>query len=705
MWRNRPLGLFGHIAVRIVPLVALAFAVIWYGGIEIAQRAMKAELHDRLKEAAAVSTAGVTQQLNTVIDEIHAIAANDLIVNALVDIEARDNYLPPYFSSLRVLRAPGAKIFLLDYRGRLIAGNSASESFEGAAWIEVAMSGQPMQTLSLLGLRVAIPVLYSGMPEGILYAQIELEQFPGLLEPGFGRGSQALIDDGGWILYSTDPEFALAGSVDPLYGPDEWLTIRTPIQPFPNITVLSGEPVESAYAPLWQLQKIMLVALAIGLFMLVAVIGITAFRVAAPLRNFGRQLVEIGYSEDLGHRIEPTGPREIYDLAEAFNSMAERLQDTTISRDYTDNIIASMNDAMVVTGVTGSIQAANAAACRLLGYEPVEITGLPITRIFPPQNCRPADPGKLPTPKISSNVESKLRHKDGHYIPVVFSSGVLTDRNGEIEGAVYLAQDVTIRKRAEEETLRARDEAEEANRAKSRFVASMNHELRTPLNAIIGYSELLLEEADERGDSGSSEDLRRISLSGQHLLSLINNVLDLAKIEAGKIDLDIETFDIAAVVHEVAHGADGLIAQNGNRLSVRCGPDLGAIEADETKIRQILYNLLSNAAKFTDHGSISLEVERQWEYDGSSSVYLRVTDSGTGIAPEEMDGLFTEFTQVGERKGRRDGGTGLGLALTRKFCEAMGGSIFAVSEPGAGSCFTACLPAGRDTGTLKVAAD
>lgn len=687
--QNGPLGIFAHIGLRIVPPVALMFISVWYGGSEIARRTMESELHDRLDEAAAISTAGTSHQFDTVVEGVRTIAANDLVINGLIDIEARENYLPTYFLSLRIPRVPGARIFLLDYRGRPIIWNTARESFEDAPWIKDVIGGSTLQTLSISGLQIAIPVLYSGLPEGILVVQIGLDEFPGLLEPVLGRGAHALIDETGLILYSTDPEFATAGTMNHERGQEEWFTVRTLIDAFPQIAVLSGQSVERALAPLRRLQKIMLAALAAGLLAIVAVIGVTAYRIAIPLRVFGRRIVEISNSEDLARRIEPAGPREIFDLGEAFNGMAERLQKTIASHDYIDNVIASMNDGMLVTAADGSINTANPAACRLLGYDLQEIIGLSIDRFFPPNECHPATPL---LPQARRNVESELRHKDGRLIPIVYSTGSLTNRDGEFQGTVYLTQDITFRKRAEEEERQAKKAAEEANEAKSRFVASVSHELRTPLNAIIGYSELLFEDAEGRGDSELSQDLERINTAGHHLLSLINNVLDLAKIEAGKIELDMQVFDVAELVHEVAQGTEGLMAQNANRLDIRCAPNLAAIEGDETKIRQILYNLLSNAAKFTENGVVGLEADRVVK-DGGEYIRFRVTDTGVGIDPDKIDESFEEFTQLGGKTTHRSGGTGLGLALTRGFCEAMGGMISAKSNPGKGSTFTVHIPA------------
>ncbi|MDX2031005.1 MAG: response regulator [Blastocatellia bacterium] len=234
----------------------------------------------------------------------------------------------------------------------------------------------------------------------------------------------------------------------------------------------------------------------------------------------------------------------------------------------------------------------------------------------------------------------------------------------------------------------ARVAAEEADAAKSIFLANMSHELRTPLNAVIGYSEMLQEEATELGQDDFVPDLQKINAAGRHLLELINSILDLSKIEAGKMELYLETFEARTLISDVSVVIDPLVAKNGNRLVVHCAPDVGTMRADLTKVRQSLFNLLSNASKFTDGGTITLDVARRGD-----RVLFRVSDTGIGMTEEQIGKLFQPFTQADASTTRQYGGTGLGLTITKKFCEMMGGEIRVESQPGRGSVFTIELPA------------
>jgi signal transduction histidine kinase len=233
--------------------------------------------------------------------------------------------------------------------------------------------------------------------------------------------------------------------------------------------------------------------------------------------------------------------------------------------------------------------------------------------------------------------------------------------------------------------------AEAANEAKSLFVASMSHELRTPLNAIIGYSEILLEDAEAEGRREQTADLERIISAGRHLLGLINDVLDLSRIEAGRLELQVETFSLDGFVSDVAATCRPLVAKNGNRMVVRRPERLGEMRGDATKLRQCVLNLLGNAAKFTEKGEIVFEAQRETTERGEELVLI-VKDSGIGIAPEHLSRLFRNFSQADPTIGGKYGGAGLGLSLSQQLCRLMGGRITVESEIGAGSTFTLRVP-------------
>ncbi len=245
---------------------------------------------------------------------------------------------------------------------------------------------------------------------------------------------------------------------------------------------------------------------------------------------------------------------------------------------------------------------------------------------------------------------------------------------------------------AQAEAENAKDAAEAANRAKSSFLANMSHELRTPLSAVIGYSEMMEEEVEDLGEEGLLVDLGKIKTNARHLLSLINDVLDLSKIEANRMDTFAEDVNVSTLVEEAAGTLSALVAQKDNELVVEVAPDVGAMHTDVVKLRQCLFNLMSNASKFTEKGTVTLSVHREGEMDEACLVF-RVADTGIGMTEEQLGRLFQRFSQADESTTRKFGGTGLGLALTRAFAHLLGGSISVESAYGEGTAFTLRLPA------------
>ena len=246
--------------------------------------------------------------------------------------------------------------------------------------------------------------------------------------------------------------------------------------------------------------------------------------------------------------------------------------------------------------------------------------------------------------------------------------------------------------RRAEELRSATAEAERASAAKADFLAKMTHELRTPLNAIIGYSQMLHEDAEDDGDVESAQDLDRIHKAGVHLLHLINEILDLAKIDAGKMEVFREAVSLAETIREVAGGMRGLAEQNGNVVDLSVSTEIGTCMLDEQKVRQILQQLIDNAIKFTAHGIVSVGAVLEQEATGEERIRIDIRDTGCGIGPDDLGRLFEHFTVLGDTSSSKYGGTGLGLALSRKLCNLLGGDISATSTLGEGSIFTVRLP-------------
>jgi PAS domain S-box-containing protein len=290
--------------------------------------------------------------------------------------------------------------------------------------------------------------------------------------------------------------------------------------------------------------------------------------------------------------------------------------------------------------------------------------------------------------------EFRIRGMDDDYHWVLHRGVGLRDESGRVYRMAGSMGDITDRKLAEFELKRAKEMAEDANQTKSEFLANMSHELRTPLNAIIGYSEMLQDVAEDFEEVRDEfvPDLVNINTAGKHLLSLINDVLDLSKIEAGKMDVYFESFSVIEMIQGVQGTIAPLVQKNQNTLVVDCPGDVDVMHSDLTKVRQMLFNLLSNAAKFTENGTISISVKRVVRSDAEWLVF-DVSDSGIGMSPEQVEKVFQPFSQADASTTRKYGGTGLGLAISQHFCGMLGGRISLTSELGKGTTFTIELPA------------
>ncbi|HLJ14755.1 MAG TPA: MHYT domain-containing protein [Bryobacteraceae bacterium] len=360
-------------------------------------------------------------------------------------------------------------------------------------------------------------------------------------------------------------------------------------------------------------------------------------------------------------------------------------------------IINTALDAVITMNAEGRITNWNSEAEKNFGWSSEEALGQRLYDVVLPQRYRKDHERALrhflesgEGMMVRQRAETVGLRRDGREFPIEVATSPVKF-GGQWIFSTFI-RDISEHKQAQKELLNAKLAAEDANRAKSTFLANMSHELRTPLNAIIGYSEMLEEETQELGKAAMVRDLQKIQSAGKHLLALINDILDLAKIEAGKMGLHLESFDVARMIEEIASTIQPAVAKNANTLQVDVAKNAGEMHADPTKVRQILLNLLSNACKFTDRGIISLKVVRK-TIDQRDWLQFEVGDTGIGVTAEQKKKLFEEFTQADASISQKYGGTGLGLAITRRFVEMMQGTVNVDSQAGKGSTFTVSIPA------------
>ena len=421
------------------------------------------------------------------------------------------------------------------------------------------------------------------------------------------------------------------------------------------------------------------------------------YRTLGTLSNAAKRLA----SGEEAEKVEAEARDELGRAVNSFNAVARVLVTESKRRQA---VLDNVADGILTLQGT-RVESANKAAERLFGRPSSDLVGRALGELLPADDGSPASDETVRRALDQSRFggawarrEDHAQRLDGRMFPVEITLSEMRLAQAQGDSApgeahfIAIVRDITERKQAEAEVEAARDAALEASRAKSTFLANMSHELRTPLNAIIGYSEMIFEEAEEEQNEHLSGDAAKIRSAGKHLLGVINDVLDLSKVEAGKMELYVETVDPARLMTETLALARPLAEGRGNVLRLELDPHLGSARLDLTKVRQILLNLLSNAAKFTEGGRILCTAKRERAPGGDLLVFT-VRDTGIGMSLEQSGRLFQAFSQADASTTRKYGGTGLGLAISRHFARMMGGDITVESEEGQGTAFTLSLPA------------
>jgi PAS domain S-box-containing protein len=439
----------------------------------------------------------------------------------------------------------------------------------------------------------------------------------------------------------------------------------------------------------------------LAVILLVLVVWVVARRLTEPVRRLTLAAEHVSQQryETAGELDKVAGRRdELGQLARTFRNMVGEIanREATLrsaeeklrqSELHYRSLIENTSDIIALIDRQGRFKYASPSIVRILGVETEAAAGA-LGDFLDEKGKVALDEAIQRSASAwgaSEQVEVDARHSSGAIRTLEVSLHNMLD-SPAVNGIVANIRDITERRRAADLS-REKEAAEAANKAKSNFLANMSHELRTPLNAIIGYSEMLQEMAADDGHEEYQGDLKKIHSAGQHLLELINDVLDISKIEAGKMDLYIESFSLDQTIEEVQAVVDPLAKKNSNHLVIEKPTELGLIRADATKVRQCLLNLLSNACKFTSNGTVRLEAARHDDW-----ITFEVSDTGIGMTKEQMGKLFRAFQQADSSTTRKFGGTGLGLAISRRFCQIMNGDITVRSEPGQGTTFTMRIP-------------
>lgn len=413
-------------------------------------------------------------------------------------------------------------------------------------------------------------------------------------------------------------------------------------------------------------------------------------RIIQPIASLSNMTTAIAKGQfDLNMSMTQFARDEIGQLATSFRSMTEGLKKTTVSKEYVDNIILTMADTLVVLDPDRNIQMVNSATLELLGYTEDELVGEPFEKILIQPEVRRESVGQLVRDRFVRNIEGVYRAKNGETINISFSRAVMCDEQNRVVGIVCVAQDISDRILIEETLRQAKDSAEAASRAKSVFLTRMSHELRTPLNSVIGFTNVVSKDKNGTLTDKDKMYLGRILSNGKHLLHLINDLLDLSKIEAGKSELIISQVNLRELITETVQQLEGNASAKSIELIANLPDAIQSIETDGGRLKQILINLIGNAIKFTEKGSVTVRVPV--EVASGIPIRIDVIDQGVGIERDRLEAIFEAFQQEDNSMSRKYEGTGLGLAISRSLCRLMGYRLTVESKKNQGSTFSIIL--------------
>lgn len=465
-----------------------------------------------------------------------------------------------------------------------------------------------------------------------------------------------------------------------------------------------------------KLNKSLLVMVGLVLLLLL-IVSFIAFRVqkliSAPILKLAELTASISQSQDFTVQLQPQGNDEVGILYHQFNNMLSQLQRWQTERNLAEkeitflaHVLKSINENVTITDLNDKLIFVNESLLRTYGYSEKELIGKRIT-ILRSQNNPPELVQEIQPATLSGGWQGELinKRKDGREFPISLRTTIIYDKSNQPVALVGVSNDITKRKKEERELKLHRDHLEElvkertvelelekekaqsADRLKSAFLATMSHELRTPLNSIIGFSGILMQERPGPLNTEQKKQLGMVQSSARHLLSLINDVLDISKIEAGQLKMNLEVFNVPEVILKVVEANEPSADKKNIQLNVSISPHVTDIMSDKLRVQQILINLVNNAIKFTDVGSVGIECHKENDF-----IIIRVKDSGIGIEKDQLELLFKPFTQVDTGLTRKHEGTGLGLSICKKLLEMLNGSIEVESEFGTGSVFTVKLP-------------
>ena len=668
--------LLPRVLIQVLPPTIIVLLAIAYFAAQIVNETTLTERSNRLQRIAVQSSTAVALRLNNIIAIAETLAANDLIVNSIVDTIERDRYILTLFQSLRVPGSADAHLSLTDYRGRVIASNTPGANYTDLPWIATAMEGKRVVKINASGMIVAAPILIAGASEGAIVIEYGKNALADLFKMPIQAEAYSIETSDGSVIHSSNTVFTSPGKSNHLSSTDnEWISASTEVTEFSNLNLYVGDTMESALAPVKQEELFLLLAILLSIVAVTIGIVITAVKVINPIIHFMKGVKHVGDSAELTYRMKPFGSDEFQMLTKRFNTMLSHVESMTTSRDYVDSLLNSMNEFMLVVSPGGEIQRGNRALEKFLECRVEELATRDITSfISGAWDELTALAGSEKPP-----VERRLINHNSDVIPVLVSVSLLRQGGKSSENLILVLNDITSQILAKEEHDRYVEDLERSNSDLEQFAYVASHDLKAPLRAIDKLAQFIDEDSFEALSEDSRSNIKLLRGRVGRLDSLLGGLLRYA--QTGRDEEDIALVDTRALVSEVVELINPLTS-----IRVNISNDLPHITCNRTPLQQIFHNLIGNAIKHHDLDDGTIEISSR---ESDSHIEFKVSDDGPGISEKYHTKIFQMF-QTLKRRDEVEG-SGIGLAVVEKLVRNNGGKITVNSsagERGATFCFT-----------------
>ena len=681
-----PAKLLRHVLLHVLPVTILFLLGISLVQAFLVRQTYEEEVHQRLSQQATQVAAVISAKTQAMIDAAAGVAENTLVVNGLIDIQDRQSYIPVFFQQLRLPGPRDVRVTLTDYRGRTIASNTAVRSYRAEPWVENVMEGERVTRIDERGMILAFPVKISGRPEGIVVVDLDPVALRHLLSVPVLVGAMAVRAADGTVLFSSDDSFVQEGQWThggpTAYG-NQWVAATASIPYIPELQFVAGELRSDAFQSVTSLYRLSGLALVFSVSAVGLGIVTTALLTTKPIRQFAEDMEGVSGVSTLNRRAKPSGFAELHSLAHSFNTMLERLERTTTSRDYVDSILNSIGEMLLVTDREGRVRRCNRAFVQIIGSGQDRILNRSIESFLElgEDRLRQLTRGEV------LSIEGALKTETGRTLPVQISASRMMGDGANHEDRIFVLVDISERKETEKLLQRRAQDLARSNAELQQFASVASHDLQEPLRKVQAFSERLRTKYKDQLDEQGQDYLTRIGAATGRMQTLIVDLLAFSQV--GRGDLKLVEVDLGEVVHSVISDLEIRIQETDATIDLQ---DLPRVKADPMQMRQLFQNLIGNGLKYCRKGVPPLVRISATRDPVNGACHIEVADNGIGFDQEYAERIFGIFQRLHGRSAYQ--GTGVGLAICRKICERHGGSIVARGRPGGGATFTVVLSGG-----------